>query len=119
MTWTVTAYRLLAWSSIVLIAVLSLLPAEEMIRTTLGGHIEHMLAYAAAAFITALAYSRRRLGQIVFALICYAAILEYLQRFSPGRHPAIADWASSSAGVLVGGGFFSLWRRKPLEVGRR
>ena len=54
------ALRLAAWSCIVLIAVLSLLPAEEMVRTSLGGHVEHMLAYAGTVFITGLAYARAR-----------------------------------------------------------
>jgi hypothetical protein len=66
------AFRVAAWSCVVLIAVLSLLPAEEMVRTSLGGHVEHMLAYAGTAFITGLAYPQTRLGRITLTLICYA-----------------------------------------------
>jgi VanZ family protein len=113
MYWTTRLPRFAAWSWIILIAVLSLLPAEEMVRTSLGGHIEHMLAYAGAAFITAFAYPQRDLRQITIALICYAAILEFLQRFSLGRHSAMEDWLASSAGVLVGGALFYFWRTKP------
>jgi len=33
----------------------------------------------------------------------YAGVLEYLQHFSPGRHPSIADFAASALGALFGG----------------
>jgi hypothetical protein len=33
----------------------------------------------------------------------YAGIREYLRHFSPGRHPAIEDFAASALGVLCGG----------------
>jgi VanZ family protein len=42
----------------------------------------------------------------------YAGILEYLQHFSPGRHPAIEDFAASALGALCGGlAITLLWRR--------
>jgi VanZ family protein len=44
-----------------------------------------------------------------------AAVLEVLQTFSPGRHPAAEDWLASSAGVLLGIGAAiragNLWRQ--------
>jgi hypothetical protein len=33
----------------------------------------------------------------------YAAILEYLQHFSPGRHPSLLDFVASALGALCGG----------------
>jgi VanZ family protein len=109
--WVATALRIAAWSAIGLLAVLSLLPAQEMVRTGLGGHLEHILAYAGASSITASGYPEKRLGRIGMALICYAGALEFLQRFSPGRHSAVEDWLASSAGVLVGCALILLWRR--------
>lgn len=70
--------RMAAWSCVGLIAVLALLPAEEMLGISLGGHIEHA--------------------------IVYAGVLEWLQHFAPGRHRALADWLASSVGVLIGSG---------------
>jgi VanZ family protein len=75
-----------------------------MVRTSLGGHVEHMVAYAGTTFIVAFAYPQKQLRRVIIALICYAAASEFLQRFSRRQHPAIEDWLASSAGVLVGGG---------------
>ena len=56
----VIAYRLrlrpISWGCIILIAVLSLLPAEEMVRTNLGGHVEHVTAYAGTTFLLCFSY---------------------------------------------------------------
>ena len=50
--------------------------------------------------------------QIIGGFWVYAAMLEYLQHFSPGRHPAIEDFALSAAGALCGGLAVALfWRR--------
>jgi VanZ family protein len=50
--------------------------------------------------------------QIIDGFWVYAGILEYLQNFSPGRHPAIEDFAASALGALCGGlAIAFLWRR--------
>jgi hypothetical protein len=41
--------------------------------------------------------------QIIGGFWVYAAILEYLQHFSPGRNPTIADFVASALGALCGG----------------
>ena len=86
----------------VLLAVLSLLPAEGMVRTGIGGRIEHVVAYAGTAFLAGHGYRARGLGRIAAMLVAYAAGLELLQDFSPGRRSAIGDWLASSGGVLLG-----------------
>ena len=87
---------------LLLLAVLSLLPAEEMVRTRLSGHIEHAMAYAATILLLRLGYGRWGWLQPTAALVCYAGILELMQRFSPGRHPGVDDWIASSVGVVLG-----------------
>src|SRR3990170_4595146 len=94
------ATRLAAWVCIVAIAILSLVP--KIARTELGGHAEHVLAYAGTAYIVAMAYSERGTVQILFAFLAYAGVLEFLQRFSPGRTSSFEDFMFSAAGVLVG-----------------
>ena len=96
-----TSLRVLTWCCVILLAVMSLLPAKDMARTGLPGGLEHFIAYAGSA---AGGYGASRGGvQIIGGFWAYAAILEYLQHFSPGRHPSIADFALSALGALCGG----------------
>ena len=109
----VTSLRVLTWCCVILLAVLSLLPAEEMVRTGLPGRLEHFVAYAGSAAIAMAGYGASRSGvQIIGGVWVYAAILEYLQHFSPGRHPSIDNFAASALGALRGGLVITvLWRR--------
>jgi VanZ family protein len=86
----------------ILITVLSLLPAEEMVRTRLGGHIEHAVAYAGTAFLIGLSYPVWKWHWTTAGLVIYAGALELLQNLSPGRHAAVEDWLASSSGILIG-----------------
>jgi len=70
--------RLAAWICVATLAVLSLWPAP--IRTGLGGHIEHLFAYSAAAVIVALGYTELGLPRIVAVLLTAAALLESLTK---------------------------------------
>jgi VanZ family protein len=108
-----TSLRFLTWWCIGLLALLSLLPAEDMARTGLPGEVEHFLAYAGSTAIAMAGYGldgSRLL--IIGSFWLYAGLLEYLQHFSPGRHPSIADFAASALGALCGGlAIAVLWRR--------
>jgi VanZ family protein len=81
---------------------LSLLPAGSVHRTSLGNHAEHALAYAAAAFLVVLAQREQPSFRALLLLTIYAAALEYLQRFSPGRMPQVEDFMFSALGILMG-----------------
>ena len=98
-----TAFRILTWCCVILLAVLSLLPAQDMVRTGIPGELEHFIAYAGSASIAIAGYGRRGAVRIIGLFWIYAGILEYLQHFSPGRHPSIVDFAASGLGALFGG----------------
>jgi VanZ family protein len=95
--------RFASLSCIMLLAVLSLLPGEHMVRTGLPGRLEHFIAYAGSGAVTWGGYGDRygTMGVIVFYW-AYAGILEYLQQFSPGRHPSILDFFASALGAFCG-----------------
>ena len=95
--------RLVAWISLLGIGVLSLLPTTEVgpLRTGIGGHFEHLLAYAATTLIVMTAYLDLNRIKIAVSLIVYAAALEYLQRFAPGRGSSLLDFTFSAAGVVI------------------
>jgi hypothetical protein len=106
-----TINRCAAWACIMAVAVLSLVSGEQMTRTGLSGHFEHVLAYVGTAFITAAAYGERTIIWATFALLTYAGALEFLQRFSHGRTSRIEDYMFSGVGVLIGVGAFALLSR--------
>jgi VanZ family protein len=56
---------------------------------------------------------RAEAASIIGGFLAYAGILEYLQHFSPGRHPSIAAFAASALGALCGGlASALLWHRR-------
>jgi VanZ family protein len=112
----ITSLRVFTWCCLVLLAILSLLPAPQMVRTGLPGRLEHFVAYAGSAAIAMAGYGASRGAvQIIGGFCVYAGILEYLQHFSLDRHPSIADFAASALGALCGGLVIALlWRRLPV-----
>ena len=95
---------------------LSLLPAQDMVRTGFPGQLEHFAAYAGSGAIAVAGYGLN-LGAawVIGWLWLYAGTLEYLQHFSPGRHPAIEDFAALALGAACGGvTVLLLWRRLPV-----
>ena len=74
-----------------------------MVRTGVPGQLEHFVAYAGSAGIAIAGYGRRGGVRIIGLFWIYAGVLEYLQHFSPGRHPTIVDFAASALGAFFGG----------------
>ena len=103
------AARLFVWACLVALAVLSLFPPQAMIRTGLGAKLEHLVAYAGTALAVGLAYGGSLRLFVLLAL--YGGLLEFLQRFSPGRVSHVVDFAFSSAGVLIGAAAFTAFTK--------
>ncbi|MFZ9486889.1 MAG: hypothetical protein ACO3DJ_14875 [Alphaproteobacteria bacterium] len=91
-----------AWACVAALAVLSLLPREDMVRTGAAGWMEHAVAYAGTMAMFAIGH-RARLGLLrpALALCGYAALLELGQHLSPGRSPALRDALAGAAGALA------------------
>jgi VanZ family protein len=90
------------------LAVLSLLPGDEIVRTGLPTRFEHVVAYAGSATVAAAGYGARFGSVRIIGLFwLYAGTLEYLQRLAPGRHPAVEDFI---AGALLGSAFVAALR---------
>ena len=118
-----TSLRVLTWACVVVLAVLSLLPLEavEAVRTDLPGQVEHIIAYAGSTATATAAYGLNRgVVRIIGCFWLYAAALEYLQNFSPGRNPQLVDFAASALGALCGGlAVVLFWRRRSHPLGPR
>jgi VanZ family protein len=116
-----TSLRFLTWVCVGLLGLLSMLPAEDIVRTGFPGPLEHFAAYAGSGAIAMAGYGLNRGAvRVIGFLWVYAGILEYLQHFSPGRHPAFVDFAASAIGALCGGvAVFLLWRWRSAPLGPR
>lgn len=102
---------------IALLVLLSWLPGTAMVRTGIGGHVEHATAYFLTTVTMALAYRETpRLFVQSLLLVALAAILEAGQLVVPGRSSAFLDFAASSSGVAVGGAL--MWTARPSLLSR-
>ena len=107
-------FRWLTWMSVIALAVLSWTPGSHMVRTGIGGHLEHALEHAAAyllaSAVATLGYGRARSCAQIGALYCaYAGLLELGQVVVPGRHARFDDFSASAIGALLGVWMIWLW----------
>jgi VanZ family protein len=104
--------RIAFFGCVVLLVVLSWLPITAMVRTGVGGRVEHATAYFITAIIMGVAYrdSPRLLVQFLL-LDVLAAILEAGQLYIVGRHSSFRDFVASSSGLVVAG--LLLWSARP------
>ncbi len=119
------AIRVAAWASVMALTPLSLLAGVHVPRTDVGGHLEHVLAYAGTALFVAMATREGAILRIGSALIAYAGVLEFLQRYAPGRTSSLRDFLHSAGGVVLGCAvaalsmYLAAARRSPAEDGER
>jgi VanZ family protein len=99
---------------VVLLVTLSLLPAGHMPRTPAPKIFEHFVAYAGTAVFAVASFTdiHRRSAKCLAVLIGFAGVLEYAQRFSPGRESGWNTFIASSLGAAAGVALASLvWSR--------
>jgi VanZ family protein len=95
--------RCLGWLSVATIALLSLVPGSERPHVLATGQLEHFVAYAGTATLLAAGYTaKEQLIGISVLLPVYAACLETLQIFIPGRNAQIIDAAAGTIGSWIG-----------------
>ncbi len=80
----------------------SLVPGRLRPRSGLDGHIEHGLAYAlGGAALLPLLSSPLHVLTAGAGLVALAAVLEFAQRWIPGRSCRMTHFLASASGVLV------------------
>lgn len=98
--------------SIVVVCVLSLLPADALPKVRIWDKIGHMIAYTEITAIGLLGYWGRNAALwIVAGVVALGATLEIAQHFIPGRSMDLADFAVNGLGVLLGYLFACVVRR--------
>ena len=91
---------LLAYILLLGLGILSLIPAPDI-----GGSdkIAHFAAYAVlSAWFSLLVEQRKSLWLVLFGLIGYGLLLEFLQSLTSYRHGDVADAIANSLGVMTG-----------------
>lgn len=86
---------------LVIVAILSVLPGADRPHVFGSGNIEHMIAYAGAAFFAS-SLPGLRGWRIVMLLSAASPVFEGLQILIPGRSPGLDNWIASSLGAVVG-----------------
>jgi VanZ family protein len=88
---------------LVLVILLSLMPASSVPSADISDKIEHFLGYFALAAAGAIGFHGRRDRLIIiFSLIALGILMEFGQMFAPGRDPSIGDGIANALGVLCG-----------------
>jgi VanZ family protein len=96
---------------LVVVAVLLLLPADELPKTNVWDKLEHAGTFAGLTAIGLLAFPERgRSGWLAFSLIVFGSACEMLQMFVPGREATLRDALANAVGVLSVVGLRSLLR---------
>lgn len=99
-----------------MIALLSLTPAEQLPELGSSDKLAHLLAYALLGLLATL---RRRLPTAVvltvLAIVAYGALIELLQPYV-GRFMDSGDFIANAIGALAGAGMATWLRRLALPV---
>lgn len=125
------AARIGTWLCALLLAILSFVPGEWLLRSNKFFDIEpipimeHALAYFLTGIIVAIGYvphDRRR--QLVLPILAYAALIEVGQYLTPDRCPGLSEFGAGALGTFCGiviGEKISAWlsaRARPASIAR-
>lgn len=95
--------RLAFAASVVVVCVLSLLPADDLPSIDLWDKYEHFLAYGELAFLGLIAFPGKRWAiAIILFLVAQGALIEIFQTFVPGRNGDLLDLIANAIGLLIG-----------------
>ena len=94
--------RLFAVVAMVALVILSTVPGEMRPHVAASGNFEHFIAYAGTAFLVEMGLVSLKGWKTPALLSLASAVFEMLQIWIPNRRAGIDNWATSSAGALVG-----------------
>ena len=107
----VATLRVLWTGCLIAVIVGSLLPADSapmraLDKLDVNDKVQHLLAYAALAFLPALHERLRKLAVLLLIAAALGVLLEYGQLYSPGRtfdvHDMLADVLGIALGTAIG-----------------
>ena len=94
--------RVAAAAALALLALVSLLPRDVVVRTGAPGGLEHITAYALTAMSILLSFPTTKWILVAVALSVYGAWLELAQKWIPGRTSELVGLLSNCIGSCIG-----------------
>ncbi|MFZ4481047.1 MAG: VanZ family protein [Rhodoferax sp.] len=83
------------------VLMLALIPSPPRMLSTGWDKSNHMLAFASLGALGLLAFPQR-LTAVVLCVLCYGALIEVLQSFTPNRSAEWLDLLADAAGIVLG-----------------
>ena len=93
--------QVLAWVLVFGIVGLSIVPPDYRIITDLPRPFEHLSIFLLTGLAFGVGYPDRYPMQSI-ALVLFAAAVELMQVWAPGRHPRLSDFAAAVLGLGLG-----------------
>ncbi len=88
---------------VLVIAILCLLPSNEIPQVNVSDKIKHVAAFVLLTFWFAGIVSRQGYLRVALALVAYGALIEILQgSMHLGREAEVLDFVADAAGVVLG-----------------
>jgi VanZ family protein len=94
--------RVLAWSLVAVVAVLTVVPASNRPETGVQHNHEHLLAFGLLGLLFTLAHPSWRPIALLLSGVIFALLLELAQIPLPTRHARIEDFVVDAFGVSLG-----------------
>jgi len=111
------AFQIAAWLLLCGIVVLSVVPPDYRVVTNLPQPLEHLAIFLLVGLAFGVGYPRRRRALGV-GLFLFAATVELVQVWVPGRHARLSDLIVGLLGLSGGLGLASVRREPRSAVGR-
>lgn len=98
------------WSACLAVAVLSLLPAEQLPAVAFNwwDKAQHALGFALLGVLGLLGYRQRPL-RVVWGLLVFGVLIELAQAATGWRYGDWQDWLADALGVAGAWGLLALW----------
>ena len=100
------------WSACLAVAVLSLLPAEQLPAVAFNwwDKAQHALGFALLGVLGLLGY-RQRPRRVVWGLLVFGGLIELAQAATGWRYGDWQDWLADALGVAGAWGLLALWHK--------
>ena len=103
--------RAAGWILVVAITVLSVVPpSQRPVSGVASSNVEHLAIYVITGLAFAVGY-RDRLRIVTGGLVLFAAWIELVQLFVPGRHARLSDFLIDAAASCLGVAAFAVGDR--------